>query len=702
MGWLSTQFRLAGGLNEEDPQFTQKPGSAAYLQNYECLPGGGYRRIGGYNRFAGARRTVDEETYTKIAFTNGVLEPPLEIAVQVLPSGNASAILVGFELTAGDWGSGTAEGWFILTGSVQIDVPVAGDTLRGTFSGDTYADVSTDGVVASEIGDTRYEDWVEDTKDYWRGFIDKVGAGSGVAAAGPVQGVFAFEDYIYAWRSKESDTTKIQLYIGVAGTWSPIDPMPYLAFDDGTAELSIGDAVVGGTSGATGTIHEINIAAGNFAGPTYASGRLFLTGVTGTWQNNEEIRVGGVKKALVNGTMTTPAPISGTQLARHRTVTTNFYGASDRLCVYGVDGYNDPYVFDGTYLMYFDNTMTTKPQFIEVHRNHLFLAYPGGSVQNSGTGQPLVWSVRQGAAEIGIGDDPTGMKSNGNNTLAVTAERGVHILTGTSDLDWNMRVIADEAGSIADTLSGVGGQTLFLDTAGVSWLLPAPPTFQDYTTQQISRNIRKTIEEKASHALFALSVPSKGQYRLFFDDKYFVIATFYGNKLVGWSKCLYKHQMTCGCTGTVAGADGVYMGTDDGYVMLCDFDSSFDGQTIQSIVQLPFCYHGYPDRDKRFHKITLEMETPATIDLRVHMDFDYGTGAQTGNFVAATGATGGLWDVSHWEAFFWDSGVLTAPEVNVDGVGRNVGITLYHDTRSAAPFTISAAFLQFSLYGVRR
>jgi hypothetical protein len=359
-------------------------------------------------------------------------------------------------------------------------------------------------------------------------------------------------------------------------------------------------------------------------------------------------------------------------------------------------------VYDGTYLMYFDNTMTAKPTHIEAHRNHLFLSYPGGSIQNSATGQPLVWSVRQGASEIGIGDDPTGMKSNGNNTLAITAARGVHILTGTSDLDWNLRVIADEAGSKENTIAGVGGQTLFLDGSGVNWLLPAPPTFQDYTTQQISRNVRKTIEQKADQALFSFAIPEKSQYRLFFDDKTFLIAAFFANKLIGWSTGKYPDQMTCATTGIVDGEMGTFMGTEDGYVMVCDFGESFAGEEITAVASLPFCYHGSQDRDKRFHKITLEMETPATIDLRVHLDFDYGTTAQTGNFVTATGATGGLWDVSSWDAFFWDSGTLTAPETNVDGVGRNVGITLYHNERTAAPFTISAALLQFSLYGVRR
>jgi hypothetical protein len=705
MGWLSSQFRMAGGLNEEDPQFTQKPGAAAFMQNYECLPGGGYKRIGGYEQWPGSYPTADERTYFKLAFVNGASEPAaVGETISVPPTyGIIAEPLIAVEVTSGDWGSGTAAGWFILTSNYinpATDQPVAGDYVNDG-SGIWLAEAVPGGLEVGSLADDKYLEWTEKAKSYWRSEFYLPLGSYGDGATGPVLGVFTFEDKLYGWKSSEDDPTKALLID--AQTDATIPAMPYLPFDDGTAELSRGDGIIGGTSGTTADVYEVNIAFGNFAGPSYASGRLFLTNIVGSgFQNNEEIRIGASKRALVNGTLTTPSISSGNTLARHSTIETNFYGVENRKAIYGCDGYNDPYCFDGTYLMYFDNTMTTKPLYIEAHRQHLFLAYPGGSIQNSSTGLPMVWSVRFGASEIGIGDNPTGMKSNGNNTLAVMASKSVHLITGTSDLDWNIRVVADEMITVDGTLAAIGGQTLFLDHSGVSWLTPAPPTYQDYTTQQISRNVRKTIESMADHAVFAMSVPSKSQYRLFFDDKTFLIATFYANKLMGWSKCKYLHQMTCGTTGVVAGQEHVFMGTDDGYIMLADYGPSFAGESIQSIVQLPFCYHGHPDREKRFHKITLEMETPATLDLRVHMDFDYGTGAQTGNFVAPTGATGGQWDISSWENFFWDSGVLTAPETNIDGVGRNTAITLYHDDFTAEPFTISAALLQFSLYGVKR
>ncbi len=190
---------------------------------------------------------------------------------------------------------------------------------------------------------------------------------------------------------------------------------------------------------------------------------------------------------------------------------------------------------------------------------------------------------------------------------------------------------------------------------------------------------------------------------LFFDDMTVMIGTFYGAKLMGWASALYKHQFTCTWRGTDSdGVERMYGGTEDGYVMLMDSGTSFDGESIESILQLPYSYHKSADRDKMFHKVTLEVDTPRAIDIRLVTDFDYGGGGQSGQFIQRTTPTGGLWDISLWDQFFWDSAVLSRPETNIDGVGINIGITLYHNDAVDEAFTISALLLQFSLLGIRR
>ena len=46
-----------------------------------------------------------------------------------------------------------------------------------------------------------------------------------------------------------------------------------------------------------------------------------------------------------------------------------------------------------------------QPFDIEEHRNHLFLAFIGGSVQHSVVGEPIQFNGFLGAAEFGLGDE---------------------------------------------------------------------------------------------------------------------------------------------------------------------------------------------------------------------------------------------------------------------------------------------------------
>lgn len=79
-------------------------------------------------------------------------------------------------------------------------------------------------------------------------------------------------------------------------------PYYQLNFDTGSALFSAGNTVTGLTSGATGvvlangTVTSGDVAAGN------AAGYLGLGAVSGTFVDNEELQVGGVTRALANGT----------------------------------------------------------------------------------------------------------------------------------------------------------------------------------------------------------------------------------------------------------------------------------------------------------------------------------------------------------------------------------------------------------------
>jgi len=69
-----------------------------------------------------------------------------------------------------------------------------------------------------------------------------------------------------------------------------------LYFDTGSGEITVGQTVTGGTGGATGVVAEISLDSGTWADGD-AAGVMWITGQTGAFQEGEDLKVGGVKKA---------------------------------------------------------------------------------------------------------------------------------------------------------------------------------------------------------------------------------------------------------------------------------------------------------------------------------------------------------------------------------------------------------------------
>ena len=742
--WQPDQFRMAGGLNEEDPAFTQPAGSLAYCANYEVLAGGGYRRIDGYERYDG-RASPSAATYAWLTFWGGG-QLPFAIG-DVITGGSSGATatvcyapaLQPFNENTGQLGGTPGDSGILGTGTQgdwiknQANGTLVVTALTGHFTADeTITSTLTKVAIvlakdsSASIGDTNFKIWLGAARDYYRSLIQPVGT-TDYPGVGPVLGGFVLNDSVYAIRVSATQTggggfdiaiisNGIKMYKASGSGWAVVDLGSYIRFQNGTIEINEGDTITGGSSGATAVVARVNVGSGNWAGPTYTTGRLAVNTITGVFTDGENLQVSAVTCAAAIGTTkpnyleTGPAITDvedADRASRYNTTLYNFYGASDWRRTYGCNGVNRAWEFDGTVFCFIETGMVVDaPTFVEAHRNNLFLAFPGGSLQNSATGLPLTWSARLGAAELGLGDEITGIRSNGNNTLAVTCLKTTQVVQGTSDLDWSLRSISNEIGSISNTIQEAGGQTVFLDRAGVNVVIPAPFAYQDLSTQAISRNVRKSIERTAMNVVGSSHAINKSQYRLFFNDMTALVATFFGTKLMGWMRSRYAHQGSVWFNGPIHGVETMFMGTDvgvgEGYVMQLDTGTSFDGLPIQSIIKTPYNYHKSPNRDKRFHKVTLEVDTPASIDLLLKTEFEYGNTTQAGSYDNQSALVGGQWDIATWDRFFWDSAQLSSPEINIDGVGRNISLTIYHNDAVDAPFIVSAAMVDFSIWGIKR
>ena len=86
--------------------------------------------------------------------------------------------------------------------------------------------------------------------------------------------------------------------------WSAIAFGREIQFTGATGQISEADVVTGATSGATATVKRALLRTGTWT--VAGAGTLVFDSVTGTFQNGENLQVGGVTKAVASGADTAP------------------------------------------------------------------------------------------------------------------------------------------------------------------------------------------------------------------------------------------------------------------------------------------------------------------------------------------------------------------------------------------------------------
>ena len=228
----------------------------------------------------------------------------------------------------------------------------------------------------------------------------------------------------------------------------------------GTA-IAEGDTVTGLVSGATATAHRVVVNGGSGAWDASGEGYLILTGVAGgPFNAAEALQVSAV--TLANST-TVNTPYVFPAAGVYRFINHNFFGGSATYRTYGVNGVGSAFEIDESNIVSpilmptnpvnaeANQTAAAPPNtpfLIEEHRGQLFLGFVGGSAQHSIPGVPLNFSGFLGAGEFGLGDEMTAMNSIVGNVLILSTTRETRGLFGTGVSNWELRIVAEQAGSL--------------------------------------------------------------------------------------------------------------------------------------------------------------------------------------------------------------------------------------------------------------
>lgn len=654
--------RFIGGLDLETPPWMVAPGALRDALNYEIAVEGGYRDITGYERFDG-RPAPSAASFTilDVTITGSIV---VGDTVTGLTSG-----ATGLVIATTTYPDDATQTYLVLT-KVTLTFDEAAEDLQVA----AVTEGNTDAIGYADSGPTskltaQYNNLAA---DQYRSDIALV------AGEGDVWGGFSLGVLKYAVRNKTGGATA-GLYKSDAAGWTLIDLGVEVAFTSGGVyEIAEGDTITGAVSTETAVVERVQVTSGTWAGGD-AVGWLTLSAQSGALQA-ENLDVGAnLNVATIAGDS---AAITLQPDGRLDYDVSNFADTQGPDRVYGADGVNNCWEFDGTVFAKIRTGMTDDtPDHVIIHKYHLCLGFDG-SFQHSSPGDPFTWAVILGAAEIATGYNITGFQiepgGQGSASLLIACRQRMFVLYGNDVSDWNLVRYRRKVGAYEWTLQQLA-YTLFLDDRGITDLRTVQ-AFGNFDHSSLSQLLRKLINTKKPLATASCVVRDKNQYRLFFSDKSAIYATMDGAKLKGLMPITLEHQpTTVWSEEDPNGNEEVFFGADDGFVYQMEKGTSFDGANIYAYLYTHFDHGKSIEWLKTYYApVTLEGKSTGYAEFDISYLLDYGnpeTDQPDIETAAMSASVGGAWDAG----LVWDTGIAwddssVNPTVGLDlrGEGRNI------------------------------
>lgn len=682
-------FELKGGLDLLTPPISVSPGKCFDAQNYEPEISGGYRRIDGYERYDG-HASPSSANYWTLTYAVGVA--PVVGTTVTGPSGSGKVLQVntGFLVLGRVTGTfangdslgaaGTATGPAIMSGAATQALDADYALLAAN---DLRTDIST------------------------------------VPGSGRIRGVFVYNDVVYAFRDNVGATAQ-NLYRATAGGWVQVTfatELPFSSTMGAGVKVAVGNTIGNAAVPTkTATVIAVLTRAGTWG--TDAVGTLIITPTLGSFANTDPIYVGATQlaTATANATAITRSPGGGGASSLGTTGTTgqietvqaNFSGATGTRKVYGADGVNTAFEFDGTNYIPIRTGMTTDtPTHVQAHRNYLWLSF-GSSLQFSAIGQPYSWTAVLGAGEITTGDPITGILPQGGNasgsSLAVFTSGRTHIVYGSSSANFQMVTSIFDLGYSAFTIQPISNTTYGLTARGVQGLITTL-TYGDFDFDSITHLVQSLITSKRGMEIASNSSRTKNQYRLYWADGTGLVIGLTGDTVAGMMPINYGKAVRCITTATLTtGAEVTYFGSDDGYVYKDMTGTSFDGSTIEAWVRCAFNHSKSPQIRKSYKHAVLELKATSYAALMVSYELGYGTPnvTPTGQTTMTMLGGGGFWDQFTWDQFTWDAPIIEEPRLSIDGTEKNISLFFYSNRAQDRAFTLQGVSLSYILRRAER
>lgn len=657
---------FGGGWDNETPPILIPSGFVRKSQNYECDQLGGYVGVKGYERYDGhTSPSSGVASIIDITLTGSITVGDTVTGATSAATGVVIAVVSGY---------------IVIT--KVVGTFVSGEVLN--VGGNPQATTTSAAHGASTaLLRAQYKNLAADE------YRDDIAA---VPGSGSVLGVMRFNGVTYAWRNNAGGTAAA-IWKSSSTGWQAVTLFNEVSFTaGGVTEPAEGATLTQGAN--TATIKRVVLTSGTWAAGT-AAGRLIITTPAPGAFAAGVATIGAINLTLSGAqTAITLAPNG-----RYECIVANFGGSVNTNRIYGVDGANRGFEFDGTvYVPITTGMITDTPTHVHEHKKHLFFSF-GGSVQHAGPGTPYIWSVILGAAELGMGDTVTGFQtqpgSESVGAMAIFTRNRTSILYGTGVASWQLIEYRKELGAHAHSIQDIG-YTLFLDDQGIT-NLKTVQAFGNFSHQALSARIKSWLNGKREKIAASCISRDKSQYRLFFSDGYAVFFTF--SKKGGMTQIQYPNPVTCVYSSEESGgSETIFFGSTNGMVYQMEKGTSFDGDAIVSNLYLAWDWLKSVQLLKRFHHASLEVSGNGYAEFSFTYRLGYGSTeiAQPGTQTEVTSFSPSIWNQVVWNQFIWNGTTLLPSLVDLGGEAENVSLIISGSSDFHESIRFSSAIVHYA------
>lgn len=671
MSDVSHQYvALKGGWDQSTPTLELPAGFVRDALNFECGVTGGYSRISGYERFNGMANPSDA-IYATI-FVNSFTYTPVsgDIVTDASTAGYGTVIATGAAGVNQYVVVTMKNGVFGIGNILMVGVNVVGTIITPTTAMTASNHMSYMGLAA----------------DVYRALIS---APPGVGAA---LGYVLYNDVVYVWRAN-AGATEVDCYKSSLAGWVNVPYYKEVRFSAASVAPAEGVSLVQGVVSAV--VKRVVLQSGAYLGGT-AAGKIIIAAPTGG-----DFSAGAFTSGMTGTCYGIQTAITFALGGKFEFDTGNFYGGAATNRVYGCDGINRAFEFDGDVLVPIDTgAAVDTPKHIAIHKNLLMLAQ-GASLMYSAPGLPYNFQGVAFAGEIGTGEIITGIKvlpgSSATAALLVTSRGTTYMLYGTSYLDFNFVSYNTGSGALDYSVQNMA-DTYMMDDRGVV-SLKTTLNYGNFDTSTLTIKINKFIEQHRARVSYSTLSRHKSQYRIFFNDGFGLYITIVNGELIGVMPVYFPTPVYMCDEGKYSnGEEASFFCGTDGFLYRMEKGTSFDGGSIDAFFTLKFDPMGSARIRKRFRKAALEVSGTGYCAI----NFGYSLGYASTDISQPNNATYGnniqlmQWDNFTWDAFVWDGQTIIPNECEMVGTGENVAITIRSGTPYFQPYTVNSAIVHYS------